>query len=167
MGSVGKMNGSSSIDLYRKFIEGQSYAIHEGSEKDKKELDKLFKPSEKEMTVYKGIPVTQADLNNLSQIVTSYSSTSLDNNVAKDYASRAYDLEDGDYVPLQIEYSVAKGTPIVDTRKTLGTTGMKSYEKEITIGRNVVYKYDKPVKHIDKHGDEYYTVKAYVKRRRK
>lgn len=167
MGSVGNSsNKAEAIELYRKFIEGHAYEIHEGSEENKKKLDKLFEPLEKTTTLYKGIPVTEDDLDNLDNLIQSYSSTSVNETVARDYADNAYDL-DGEYAPLIVTFTAEKGTPVLDARKMLGTGGMRGYEKEITIGRNVKYEFGEPKLHIDKNGDAYYTVEAKIKKRRK
>lgn len=163
MGSVG--NKKSPIELYSRFIEGENWSAHEASEADKKILDRMFKPADKELTVYKGLAVTASDLENMDNLITSYSSTSVDRLVGIDYANKAYDYDFGDYMPLLATIKIAKGTPIVDTRQTLGTDGMKGYEKEITVGRNVKYTYTNLKKYTDKYGDVFYTVDVEVRRR--
>lgn len=166
MGSVGTTNkDNNGLDLYRKFIEGGSYEIHTASEQTKRQLDRIFTPATEDMVVYKGIVANYSDLDNLQSLIQSYSSTTIDENVAKDYADKALDTGE-DFVPIRATITVEKGTPIVDTRKLLGTGGMKAYEKEITIGRNVQYDYSNLKVHNEGEDDEYYTVNIHVRRRK-
>ena len=90
----------------------------------------------------------------------SFASTSYDRFTAKDYADKAFDSEEGLYAVF-MNVKVKKGTPIADTRKLLGTSGMKGYEKEVTIGRNTKWKYSN-LKRITRDGDVMYTVDVEV-----
>ena len=163
MGSIGSA-GTNGLELYRRFVEGGSYDIHTASEQTKQALDKVFTPAPEDMVVYKGIPANYADLDNLESLIQSYSSTTVDSLVAQDYANRAYDIGEN-FVPIKATITIEKGTPIADTRKLLGTGGMKAYEKEITIGRNVNYSYSNLRVHNEGEDDEYYTVDIRVRRR--
>ncbi len=166
MGSIGISNeDNNGLDLYRRFIEGGSYEIHQASEQIKRQVDSVFTPAAEDMVVYKGIVANYSDLDNLQSMIQSYSSTTLDRNVAIDYADRALDTGE-DFVPIRATITVEKGTPIADTRKLLGTSGMKAYEKEITIGRNVQYNYSNLQVHNEGKDDEYYTVDIRVRRRK-
>ena len=61
--------------------------------------------------------------------------------------------------------TITKGTPVADARKILGEGGMRTMEKEITVGRNASYTYS----NLQKHGsgdDAYWTVDAVVKKKK-
>ena len=170
MGSIGKASKSSggltNIELYRTFTEGESDQIHNASEADKRVLDTLFKPATSDMNLYKGLAVTEQDLQNLNDVIKSYSSTTKDKAVATDYANRAWDIGEN-YFPLIANVKVMKGTPIVDTLATLGPGGMHNFEKEVTIGRNANYSYNNLKVHNKGQDDEYYTVDITIKKGKK
>lgn len=157
-GGTRSSNSSSSskrgIDLYRNFVEGGSSDINGINsnapilgESDLKALDSVFKPLDRDIVTYKGMPdfltylkeKTGQPLHKMigeSFIDKFYSSTSKLKSTAEEYAANAF--EQG-VTPSLITFNIKKGTPVADTIKTLGESGMKGFEQEITLRRNVRY----------------------------
>lgn len=134
-----------------------------------KELDTVFTPASEDIVRYKGSMMTEEMINELDaqeSLLHSYSSTTIDESVAKDYADRAYDSElDETVYPVYETLHIEKGVPIADAREILGDEGMRSWEKETTIGRETIWEYSNFVKHED-DGDIYYTVNVVIRRRK-
>lgn len=145
-----------------------SYADSKVDEAKMKALDSVFTPAKEEMTVYRGASMSAEEIERLSDkshVVRTLSSTSKSSVVAEDYASRALDIDWGEFYPVELNIKVEKGTPVADIGKLLDTEGhMSAYEKEITIGRNVEWEYGKMKKQIDRFGDERYTCDVIVRR---
>lgn len=155
------------LNLYSAFINGNSNEIHRAAESDKVKLDSVFTPAKESVTVYKGMAVSEEDIQNLSNINNSYSSTSFSRTTSVDYANRAYDMDEG-FIPLVLTVHVAKGTPVANARELLGEGGMRSFEQELTIGRHANWTYTNLRRQYDSVLDEYYyTADAYVSGRRK
>ena len=142
------------MELFRHFVEGGSMDIHElagygmyggewreedVNEEKMRQLDSVFTPTEEELHVYKGQPMTEEQIQDIMEhggfFNYSLSSTSTDWHTAVDYMRNAD--EDFGTKPVYMEITVEKGVPVADVQELLGTGGMKAYEKEITIGRNV------------------------------
>ena len=157
------MSGGRSVELYRRFIEGDAFSIHTADESTKRELDKVFAAATQDMHVYKGIPIDENEVNmrGLQQAIKSYSSTSMSKVTAEYYADTAYDIGES-MVPVVVNMIIKKGTPIADARKILGNGGMREFEKEITVGRGVEYSYS----NLRMVGDRWY-VDAVVRRKRR
>ena len=166
------------MKLFKTFVEGGSSDIHslagyigfdggydpaKANERAMKELDKMFTPAQKEMKVYKGVPMTESEIRSTSNSVSvnhSLSSTSESKTTANWYSEKA-DYETT--LPVVMDISIEKGVPIADVQKILGGSGMKSFEKEITVGREVEWHYSKFIPHKDSYGDiDYYSVKVRV-----
>ena len=163
------------LELYRKFVEGGSPEIHEMlgydsinsrpsgqiNEKAARDLDSVFSPASSDMLVYKGMPVTEADLARISNGTyrnPTISSTSTSKTTAEFYAGNA-DFEFTS--PLTMNIRVKRGTRIADAQKLLGTTGMKNFEKEITIGRNTTWNF-KNLRSTIRDEEIYWTVDVTV-----
>ena len=145
-----------------------SYTSSKVDEAKMKALDSVFTPAKEEMTVYRGASMSAEEIERLSDkshVIRTLSSTSKSSVVAEDYASRALDMDWGEYYPVELSIKVEKGTPVADIGKLLDTEGhMSAYEKEITIGRNVEWEYGKMEKQIDRFGEERYTCDVIVRR---
>ena len=166
------------IELLRRFVEGESVDIHrlagvnammgfrydesKVDEESMRKLDSVFEPAKQEMYLYKGMPMTYEEIMSLEgkHLNHTVSSTTTDEHTANDYAEKAADQET--LFPVKLNITVEEGTPIADVQELLGTEGMKAFEKEITIGRNVVWEYGEPTVRTDKYGDEYYEVNVRV-----
>lgn len=152
----------SPIEAYRLFTEGGSGYIHavifKGTKGNNqftsvfynakyknypKAIDKIMAPAEQDIHVYKGLPISKEEISKMKGIKTniSYASSSISKVTAESYKDRAYDLDDDSVVPLLMNITIKKGTPVADARKILGSDGMHGFEKEITIGRNTKLNY--------------------------
>ena len=171
-----KENG---MKLYQKFIEGGSSEVHKAlgvdmlgggkydpeavDEKAARDIDTVFTPSSGAKPLYKGLPMTQEEIDDIKNgkafLNPTISSTSSDVNTARDYASNAYETED--QIPVVMKIKVEDGTPVADARQLLGNSGMKGYEKETTVGRNTEWKYGK-VKNVGDDDDPFYEVEVTV-----
>lgn len=133
-------------------------------------LDTVFSPAKQDEVRYKGSCLTADTINELSgkkEVLHSYSSTTVDRNVMRDYADRALDMdEDEIYYPVYETLNVEKGVPVADTRELLGSDGMRGYEKETTIGRETIWEYGEFKQHGD-GDDAYYTVEVAVRKRKR
>lgn len=150
------------IEAYRVFTEGESDKIHavifKGTKDDNqsttssydakyknypKAIDKIMTPAEDDIHVYKGISASKEEISKMKGIKTniSYSSTSIAKVTAESYKDNAYNFEDDDHIPVLMNITIKKGTPVVDARKILGSGGMHGFEKEITVGRNTKWNY--------------------------
>lgn len=172
-----KENG---VDLYKKFVEGKSDKIHNllgvnmisggnySAESVNKEaaaaIDSVFTPSTKDMTLYKGLPMTEEMIDDIKNGKTytnrTLSSSTTDRHTADDYASNAYNTED--LIPVVMKIKLKEGTPVADAQKILGSSGMKGYEKEITVGRNTDWEYG-GIKNVGTEDDPYYEVEVTVR----
>ena len=178
-------NKENGLSLYKQFIEGEADVIHKllgvdmvnneqydpdmVDEQAAKDIDSIFTPAEKPITVYKGMPLYESQLEdiktgNVFQNPT-LSSTSKNFRTAQDYADRAYDIGD-DLTPVFLKIRIEPGTPIVDTTDTLGTSGMKGYEQEITIGRNTEWIYENVEMGEDDDGYPYCIAEVTVRPKR-
>lgn len=167
------------MELYRRFVEGGSTEIHvmagvdpiheyaynpkNVDEDAMRALDSVFKPAGEKLHVYKGFPMSDEDIDNLHDGVNhTLSSTSTSKAAAKHYMENAYEL---DMNPVFMDIEVDADVPVADAQKLLGNDGMKAFEKEITIGRNVRYEYSEPELMEDDYGDEWYYVKVKIHRK--
>lgn len=162
------------LELYRRFVEGESAEIHEMlgynsmtgtstqiNEKAARDIDSVFSPANSDMIVYKGLPVTEADIARISNGTyknPTISSTTTSRSTAQTYAENA-DFEFTS--PLMMNIRVKRGTQIADAQKLLGSSGMKGFEKEITIGRNTTWRF-KNLRSTIRDEDVYWTVDVTV-----
>lgn len=167
-------NKENGLELYRQFVEGGSYDIHkklgydpfsgETTTVDKnaaRDIDSVFEAAQSDIVTYKGMAVTDEVLGQIQSGTfhnRSISSTSMSKITAESYAANA-DFEFTS--PLLMNIRVKKGTRVANAQKLLGKGGMKSFEKEITIGRNTTWKF-KNLRTIDRGGDDYYIVDVVV-----
>jgi hypothetical protein len=156
---------------YNPFVVGEYDAAKADIEK-LRALDTVFVPAKNEGIKYKGSSMTKETIDRLNghkDLRHSYSSTTLDKTVARDYADRAYDInewsEDVVY-PVIETIRIDDGVPIANTLEILGEGGMRNFEKEITIGRETIWEYGKFEKHGSDDDDIYYTVDVFIKKRK-
>ena len=175
-GSSSRGDRSKGIELYRQFVEGGSLDIHrklgfdamsgmliKADAKAERDLESVFSPAESDIQAYKGLPVTEEDLERIrsgSFKNPTISSTTTSKVTAQDYANNAdYEMT----VPLTMNIRIKKGVKIANARKLLGSGGMKGYEKEITVWKGTTWSYRNLVRHENSYGDEYYTVDVVVR----
>jgi len=174
-GGGGKGNKEKGLELYRRFVEGESTDIHElfgvdsmygreltPDEQAIRDLETVFSPAESDMVVYKGMPVTDEDIEQIrsgSYNNKTISSTTFSKAAAETYADNA----DGEYtLPMTMKIKIKKGTKVADARKILGKGGMKEFEQEVTVWKGTKWKFSNLKEHIDRYGDTRYTVDVIV-----
>lgn len=172
------------LDLYKVFIEGGSTNIHRLAgykdfgggydpklvdEEKMRLLDSVFTPAKEEMHLYKGNPMTQGEidaiLTNGGFFNHTLSSTSTSDKTAHWYMDNA--SEDFGTLPVYMDIRVEPGVPIADAQALLGNDGMKAFEKEITIGRNVEWALEGTRTIFDSAGDqdEYLEMKIVIRKK--
>lgn len=167
-------NKENGLELYRQFVNGGSYDIHkklgydpftgETTAVDKnaaKDIDSVFEAAQSDIITYKGMAATDEMIEQIRSGTyqnRTLSSTSMSKVAAEHYASNA-DFEFTS--PLLMNIKIKKGTRVANAQNLLGSGGMKSFEKEITVGRNTTWKF-KNLRTVTKHGEDHYIVDVVV-----
>ena len=167
------------MKLLSDFVEGQSMKIHgyagydmwgnfdpkRVNEEKLFALDSAFTPNKGERILYKGRQMTSEDIEKFSGNTIfndMCSSTSKVRSTAKAYADRAGDFDWGEYYPVVETVVVHDGVPTADIVELFGKSGMKAFEQEVTLGRNVTLKFSEFEKHGTDIDDIYYTTTVHV-----